>query len=214
VRVVEELRLEIGGEVVGQQGLQLVLEESLELVPVQVYVHCIADPVVHLEIRNHLERLHIDALADPDDFLGIVPPRGDRMVEVFRDLVLAKTKAILLGAEEKAIQHLHCLSLRPNIEIVVSKPHQKSILYLYVLILEAGEVKTAEHSRNIESLRNAQLLQPRQLSIVDYRARTDPPQPLYYGFFCNHALPSREDVDRWDRAFLSELHRVLPEGYC
>lgn len=183
---------------VGQQGLQLVLEESLQLVPVQVYVHCIAHPVVQLEVRNHLERLHIDALADPDDFLGIVPERGDRMVEVFRDLVLAETKAILLAAEEKAIQHLHCLSLRPDIEIVVSKPHQKSILDLYVLILEAGEVETAEHSRNIESLRNAQLLQPRQLSIVDYRARTYPPQPLYYGFFRNHALPSREDVDRWD----------------
>lgn len=183
---------------VGQQGLQLVLEESLQLVPVQVYVHCVAHPVVHLEVRNHLERLHIDALADPDDFLGIVPARGDRMVEVFRDLVLAETKAILLAAEEKAIQHLHCLSLRPDIEIVVSKPHQKSILDLYVLILEAGEVETAEHSRNIESLRNAQLLQPRQLSIVDYRARTYPPQPLYYSFFRNHALPSREDVDRWD----------------
>lgn len=67
--VLEQKRFEIGCKVIGQQRLELVLEESLELPSVQVDIHRVSYLLIHLEIGNHLQGLYINPLSYPHDLL-------------------------------------------------------------------------------------------------------------------------------------------------
>ena len=104
---------------ISKQRLEFVFKETLDIAFIDVNIHRIWDLLAHLKIRYHLKRLNVNLLANPNYLSLCIHLLENGMLKVFRYLVLAETEIVHRCATQEAIQYLHCLLFRANVEVVI-----------------------------------------------------------------------------------------------